>query len=142
MNARISVNICAAFALLVGLSLFSWSQQTGSGSSSMPMQKQQRGGNHAMMMECHQNMQSMRQSNDKLRTTIAEAKRSNDPAKMRAALDDAEKSIDSMNGNMDRCMSMMNMMQNMHGHGMMNNSGEMKGRPEEQKTPSTTRPPR
>lgn len=138
MSARISVNICAAFALLVGLSLFSWSQQTGSGSSSMQMQKQQKGGNHSAMMECHQNMRSMRQSNDKLRATIAEAKRSNDPAKMRAALDDAEKSIDAMNSNMDHCMSMM---QNMHGPGMMNNSGETKGMPEEQKKP-TTRPPR
>jgi hypothetical protein len=138
MSARIPVNVSAAFALLLGLSLFSWSQQSGTGGSSTPMQ-QQKGGNHSAMMQCHQNMQSIRQSNDKLRATIAEAKRSNDPAKMRAALDDAEKSIDFMDSNMDRCMSMM---QNMHGQGMMNNSGEEKGRPEEQKTPSTTRPPR
>jgi phage shock protein A len=142
MKTRIMANAAAALFVLLGLSLFSWSQQAGTGSSSMQMQKQQKGGHHSAMMECHQNMQSMRQSNDKLRATIAEAKRSNDPAKMRAALDDAEKSIDSMDNRMDRCMSMMNMMQNMHGQRMMNNSGEMKGRPEEQKTPSATRPPR
>ena len=140
MKTRIMANL-AAFGVLLALSLFSWSQQTGTSNTPPQTQNQHKGGNHAAMMECHQNMQSMRQSNDKLRATIAEAKRSNDPTKMRAALDDAEKSIDSMNGHMDRCMSMMNMMQNMPGQGTMNNSGEMKGRPEEQKTPSTTRPP-
>lgn len=141
MKIRMLANATAALGVLLGLSLFSWSQQTGTGSSSMPMQQQQKGGNHSAMMECHQNMQSMRQSNDKLRATIAEAKRSNEPNKMRAALDDAEKSIDAMNSNMDRCMSMMNMMQDMHGQGMMNNSGEKKNMPEEEKKP-TTRPPR
>jgi hypothetical protein len=87
-------------------------------------------------------MQSMRQSNDKLKATIAEAKRSNDPAKMRAALDDAERSVDSMNSHMDRCMAMMNRMQNMQGKGMMNNSGRMKGMSDEQKKTPTATPPK
>jgi len=34
---------------------------------------------------------------------------------MRAALDEAEKAIDGMNTHMNSCMSVMNMMQNMHG---------------------------
>ena len=71
------------------------------------------------------------QSNDKVKATIENAKKSNDPAKMRAALDDAEKSIDSTNQHMNSCMSMMNMMENMHG--MMGG---------EQSNPKTENPPK
>jgi hypothetical protein len=83
-----------------------WSQQQ-SETTKAHTHKHPKGSDHGMMMECHQNMQSIRQSNDKLKATINKAKQSNDPAKMRSALDDAEKSIDSMNGRMDKCMSMM-----------------------------------
>ncbi len=44
---------------------------------------------------------------------------------MRSALDDAEKYVDSMNDYTNDCMSMMNMMRNMRGMGMM--SGQMQG---------------
>jgi hypothetical protein len=38
---------------------------------------------------------------------------------MRAALDEADKALASVNDHMNNCMSMMNMTQGMHGKGMM-----------------------
>ena len=46
---------------------------------------------------------------------IEAAKLSNDPAKMRAALDEAEKALSPMNEHMKTCMGMMNMMESKHG---------------------------
>ncbi len=64
-----------------------------------------------MMQKCHKEMQQIRQSNDQLSKHLEAAKQSNDPAKMRAALDEAEQALAAMDRHMDGCMSMMN---NMH----------------------------
>ena len=55
-------------------------------------------------------MQAMQQSNAQTKQEIEAAKQSNDPAKMRAALDEAGKALASMNDHMNSRMSMMNMM--------------------------------
>ncbi len=137
MNIRKLEIAAAALVLLMGMSVVARAQQESEAGKTQAPQRQ-KGAGHEMMMECHQNMQSIRQSNDRLKATIEAAKTSNDPAKMRAALDDAEKSIDSMNSHMDRCMAMMN---SMHGNGMMGEPGQKKGTPDEQKkTPSATPP--
>jgi hypothetical protein len=137
MNIRKLEIAAAVLALLMGMSVAARSQQESQAGKPQAHQHQ-KGEGHAMMMECHQNMQSIRQSNDKLKATIEAAKKSNDPAKMRAALDDAEKSIDAMNSHMDKCMAMMN---SMHGNGMMGEPEGIKGTPDEQKkTPSATPP--
>ena len=72
-----------------------------------------------MMQSCHGSMQKMQQANDQARQAIAAAKQSNDPAKMRAALDQAEKALTDMSDHMSTCRGMMSTMQNMHGMGMM-----------------------
>lgn len=85
------------------------------------MQGMQQGGmrnehmNNNMMQDCQKNMQSVMQTNDQATKDIETAKQSNDPAKMRGALDEAEKALKTVNDHMNTCMSMMNKMQNMHG---------------------------
>jgi predicted HicB family RNase H-like nuclease len=68
-----------------------------------------------MMKGCREHCQAAMKSIDQTMKTMADAKASNDPAKMRAALDQAERPL----ADMRQCMSMMGMMQKMHG-GMMN----------------------
>jgi hypothetical protein len=53
--------------------------------------------------------------NSQAKKQIEEAKASNDPTKMRTALDQAERSLDSMNSHMNMCMGMMGNMKGMHG---------------------------
>jgi predicted RNase H-like nuclease (RuvC/YqgF family) len=80
--------------------------------------EQQRGGSMQMgdmMAACREHCQATSNSIDQLNKTIDEAKRSNDPAKMRAALESVQKPLTDMKNHMSMCMSMMNMMQNMHG---------------------------
>lgn len=64
-------------------------------------------------------------SNAQTTKDIEAAKQSNDPAKMRAALDEAEKALSPMNEHMKGCMRMMNMMQHMGSKGGMMGSGNM-----------------
>ena len=102
------------------------------------MQDMEQGGKRSqtkdnMMQSCRKNMQTMMQSNEQLKKTIADAKASNDPAKMQSALSEAEKYVDSRNDHMKICMSMMNMMQNMHGMGGMMSDQDNQKR--EQNTP-------
>lgn len=80
------------------------------------MQKSHNMSNDQMMQNCHKNMQSMMDSNAQTTKDIEAAKQSNDPAKMRAALDEAEKALSPMNEHMKTCM---NMMQSKHGMGGM-----------------------
>jgi hypothetical protein len=70
-----------------------------------------------MMKGCREHCQSTMKSIDQMMKTMADAKASNEQAKMRAALDQAEKPLTDMRQHMNMCMSMMDMMQ-MHG-GMM-----------------------
>lgn len=102
-------------------------QMQGMQGMHVQMQQSQRGQMHGMMQDCHKNMQAMQQSNAQTKQNIKAAKQSNEPAKMRAALDEADKALTSMNDHMNSCMSMMNMMQGMHGKGMM--SGEQSSPP-------------
>jgi phage shock protein A len=113
--------ICLVATLAVAFTLTA--QQEG-GSSSQATRT-----NNKMMQTCHENMQKMRTENSQTRRQIAEAKASNDPAKMRAALDQAEKSLNSIDSHMTMCNSMMGNMKGMHG--MMS---------DQDKTPTTEKP--
>ena len=85
--------------------------------------------NDQMMKECHKNMQSMMVSNSQTKKDIEAAKQSNDPAKMRAALDEADKALTGMN-DQKTCMRMM---QGMHGKGgMMSGQDQNKPAPKKQ----------
>ncbi len=111
--------IAATGALLLSL----WAQQpNNTNSQQMPgmqpgqtMQDEQKTSKQNRMQNCRKNMQSMMQSNDQVKKDIEAAKESNDPAKMRAALDEAEKALDSLNGHMNDCMKMMGKGQNIGG---------------------------
>jgi hypothetical protein len=76
-----------------------------------------------MMKECNEHHQAMTKSVDQMSKTLEGAKQSNDPAKMRAAIDQAQKQLGEMKEHMAMCGNMMNMMQKMQG-------GMMKGSPQ------------
>lgn len=68
-----------------------------------------------MMKGCREQCQATTTSIDKALSSIGEAKKSTDPARMRAAFDQVEKQLTEMKSHMAICMNMMNMMQQMQG---------------------------
>ena len=78
-----------------------------------------------MMEQCRTQCQRMRGTNSDLRKTVEEARQSNDPQKMRAALDQVQKSLGMMNEHMSQCMRAMNSMGGMH-QGMQGGKSEPK----------------
>lgn len=83
-----------------------------------------------MMKECQTHCQATTTSIDQLTKRMDEAKQSNDPAQMRAALDEVQKPLTEMKDHITTCMNMMGMMQGMGGgmggH-MMGEGGHMGG---------------
>lgn len=82
-----------------------------------------------MMTGCREHCQANMKSIDQMEKTMADAQASNDPAKMRAALEQARKPLTDMREHMSMCMNMMSMMEKMHGGrgmgGMMGGAGHM-----------------
>ena len=76
-----------------------------------------------MMKECSEHHQAVTKSLDQTSKTLEGAKQSNDPDKMRAAIDQAQKQITDMKDHMTMCGNTMNMMQKMQG-GMMKGSSK------------------
>jgi hypothetical protein len=76
-----------------------------------------------MMKECNEHHQAVTKSLDQTSKTLEGAKQSNDPDKMRAAIDQAQKQLADMKDHMTMCGNMMNMMQKMQG-GMMKGSSK------------------
>jgi vancomycin resistance protein YoaR len=76
-----------------------------------------------MMKECSEHHQAVTKSLDQTSKTLEGAKQSNDPDKMRAAIDQAQKQLADMKDHMTMCSNMMNMMQKMQG-GMMKGSSK------------------
>lgn len=115
-------------AVLLGLAAAA--QQT----TDKPPQKSGQMSMGDMMSGCREHCQATMKSMEQMHKTMEEAKASNDPAKMRAALDQAQKPLADMKEHMGMCMNMMSMMDKMHGGGMggmMRGSGGM-GMVEEQ----------
>jgi hypothetical protein len=81
-----------------------------------------------MMGGCDKHMHAMMSANAQATKDIRAAKQSNDPERMRAALDEAEKALDPTNEHMQGCMKMMNMMQKMNGTRGTKMSDQMKGK--------------
>jgi hypothetical protein len=75
-----------------------------------------------MMKDCKEHHQSAMKSIDQMTKMMDGAKQSNDPAKMRAALDQSQKQLGEMKEHMNMCGNMMSMMEKMQG-----TSGMMKG---------------
>ncbi|MFP5205748.1 MAG: hypothetical protein ACLGSH_10355 [Acidobacteriota bacterium] len=139
MKMRLNLlSVTGAISLMIATAV--WAQQPTSSNDQqmqnmqgMQMQNgQKQAGDkmskNQMMQGCHKHMQSMMASNAQTTKDIEAAKQSNDPVKMRAALDEAEKALSPMNEHMQGCMRMMNMMQNMHGKSGMMGSGTMKNK--------------
>jgi hypothetical protein len=70
-----------------------------------------------MMQECRKHCQETTKSIDQTTKMMDEAGQSNAPARMRAALDQAQKELVGMKNHMSMCMSMMDMMEKTHGKG-------------------------
>lgn len=77
-----------------------------------------------MMQDCKEHHQSAMKSMDEISKILEDAKQSNDPAKMRSALDESQKHVSEMKEHMATCGNMMSMMEKMQGMG-----GMMKGGP-------------
>ena len=76
-----------------------------------------------MMKDCSEHHQAVTKSLDQTSKTLEGAKQSNDPDKMRAVIDQAQKQLADMKDHMAMCGDMMNMMQKMQG-GMMKGSAK------------------
>ena len=76
-----------------------------------------------MMKDCNEHHQAMTKSLDEATKALEGAKQSNDPAKMRVGIDQAQKQLADMKDHMAVCGNMMNMMQKMQG-GMMKGSSK------------------
>jgi hypothetical protein len=70
-----------------------------------------------MMQECRKHCQETAMSIDQTTKTLEEANQSNDPSRMRAANERAQKALAEMKHHMSMCMNMMDMMEKMHGKG-------------------------
>jgi len=111
-------NSLLAIAAATGLVLSMAAQQTNQqenqgmqGKKGMQMGKGQKSSNSQMMQDMQKDMQSMMDSNAQTTKDIEAAKQSNDPAKMRTALDDAQKALTGMNDRIRKCMDMMGKME-------------------------------
>jgi hypothetical protein len=80
-----------------------------------------------MMKQCREHCQATSRSVDHVLKTTRDARESNDPAKMRAPLDQIEKPLSDMREHMNMCMTkMMDMMEKMGAMGgMMGGRGGM-----------------
>ena len=76
-----------------------------------------------MMKDCMKHHQAGMKSIDQMSKMMEGAKQSNDPAKMRTAIDQAQKQLAEMKKHMSKCGDMMGMMEKMEGMG-----GMMKGK--------------
>ena len=76
-----------------------------------------------MMKDCMKHHQAGMKSIDQMSKMMEGAKQSNDPGKMRTALDQAQKQLAEMKEHMSKCSNMMSMMEKMDGMG-----GMMKGK--------------
>ena len=114
MNRQHGLLAIAAAAILT-VSVVAQSQpSSGQATPSQPAQRGQTMSMPDMMKNCQEHCQATSKTIDQLTRTIDEAKASNDHAKMRAALDQTQKSLAQMKEHMSGCMNMMSMMQKMH----------------------------
>lgn len=112
MKTRVTGLIALGAALLLGVSAVVLAQQ-----QSQPAKPQQTMDKMMsmddMMKSCREHCDKTMSSIDQTNATIEKAKQSNDPAQMRAALEQGQKSLTEMKDHMSMCMNMMDMMQKM-----------------------------
>lgn len=114
MMKRFSV-VVAVVVTVFGIGTVAQQQATPGQHSEQQQRAQGQMSMGDMMKMCREHCQTAMQATDALAKTLADARGSNDPAKMRAALEQAEKPLDDVRQHMRMCMNMMTMMQKMHG---------------------------
>jgi vancomycin resistance protein YoaR len=122
-RSKIVNTAIASTVVIILASGFLSAQQASGQQEKQPSQKSEMKsmGNmsmEGMMKECSEHHQAVTKSLDQTSKTLEGAKQSNDPDKMRAAIDQAQKQLADMKDHMTMCGNMMNMMQKMQG-GMM-----------------------
>lgn len=75
------------------------------------------------MKDCMKHHQASMKTIDQMSNMMEGAKQSNDPGKMRTALDQAQKQLAEMKDQMAKCGKMMSMMEKMDGMGGMMKGG-------------------
>lgn len=111
MNRNTKALIAFGAALILGVSVFAQTAEK----PEQPKKDNQMMSMDDMMKGCKDHCQKTMTSIDETTTTMAQARQSNDPAQMRAALEQGEKALGEMKDHMSMCMNMMNMMQKMPG---------------------------
>lgn len=94
-------------------------------SGTKPAEKSSGHGSMHGMKECMQRHQAAVTSVDQMTAMMESAKASDDPAQMRAVINQAHKQLGELKENMAMCRNMMSMMEKMHG--MHGTGGMMKG---------------
>ena len=127
-RSKIVNTAIASTVVIILASGFLSAQQASGQQEKQPSQKSEMKsmGNmsmEGMMKECSEHHQAVTKSLDQTSKTLEGAKQSNDPDKMRAAIDQAQKQLADMKDHMTMCGNMMNMMQKMQG-GMMKGSSK------------------
>ncbi|HEX9443693.1 MAG TPA: hypothetical protein VGA73_06215 [Candidatus Binatia bacterium] len=114
----VGLAIAGAAAVFLGAGSLSAQQPSGQEPKRPAMKSKDDTSMDGMMKQCHEHHQAMAKNIDEASKALEGAKQSNDPANMRAAIDQAQKQLADMREHMTMCGDMMNMMQNMPG-GMM-----------------------
>ncbi|HEX2229431.1 MAG TPA: hypothetical protein VHM64_20030 [Candidatus Binatia bacterium] len=119
--------------LSLGCSSVATSQQSEDKQSQRPAHHGKEGaaiGNMSMdkmMKDCMQHHQTAVKSIDQMSNMMESAKQSNDPANLRATIDQSQNQLAEMKEHMAMCGKMMSMMHNMQGMGGMGDMGGMGG---------------
>jgi len=108
----VSIAVTSTVVLVLAAAFLAAAQQPGQKDAMKSMGSMSMDG---MIKECNEHHQAMTKSVDGMSKTLEGAKQSNDPAKMRAAIDHAQKQLREMKEHMAMCGNMMNMMQKMQG---------------------------
>jgi hypothetical protein len=112
MKNRAKGVIALGAALLLGVSAIA-QQQSPTAKPQQPTNKMM--SMDDMMKGCREHCEKTMSSIDQTNSTMEQAKQSNDPAQMRAAIEQGQKSLAEMKEHMSMCMSMMDMMQKKQG---------------------------
>ena len=123
MNSIRTLLFTGVVLVLVSAPYLAPSQEKQPASPSGQMKSMEKTSMDEMMKRCSEHHQAMTKSVDQLSKTLEGAKQSNDPGKMRAAIDQTQKHLSEMKEHMSMCGNMMSMMEKMDGMG-----GMMKGK--------------
>jgi Mg2+ and Co2+ transporter CorA len=119
MNPLRAIIITGVVMVFVSAPYLTFSQEKPPPSSTGQMKSMGKMSMDDMMKQCSEHHQAMTKSVDQMSKTLEAAKQSNDPGKMRAAIDQTQKHLSEMKEHMSKCENMMSMMEKMEGMGGM-----------------------